>query len=451
MAKNSASAPSASTTAKSDPQADVRKIGFDFWGVPEREDLELFEILAKANPRAFWRAAKSRIASGQDFGSSLRGFCAGDERLVRLALRAAIAGNHSISYRHGNPLVQCFKMAMRLPGKSPAWREARAREVAPHLAQLSASSVFTALGACARTGALAAFTAILPAYPNRFDADKKQADRMRYGTCGYAYQGLGESDTRAWARATVVAEKTGATPPPFPLSKVTHERRALRSLPTNALFWCFARWAAHKDENPTLASAWGAAAATLVERGTEVEHGELLGWVLACDPMRAALVARPEVDRFGGYDQDRAKSLFEAFLHADPTSIVGIVAFDEAHPDPRRSCSSSVGAGETSGRSDTVQPIPAAALSMLAGHAPTADWASRGIDLNFKIPGKIIEMALDGSLSSEHVGQLRYASNGRVMTLKKLATAMGQPWPANLNREGPQSTAKKTAQTVPKP
>lgn len=428
MDTTSPSAKPASPTPDGAPRREARagpSIPFDMlganltYGVLDRIDAGIIAALAPAHPRAFWALAKRHLFEtpcAREYAPILAQACARDERLLRLGLAAARAESRikNRTYSANDMPLRFLIMALALPGQSDAWRATRIAENSSMIYAFPASSCFMSMAAAARSGHLAATEQLAAMMPDK-RLGALEAQKYQYGTCGFVRSNMGSRSGQAWARASAASEACGRPPGEGPPGS---------EAPLNGLYWISVRHHALRDSDPAAAERWGRAGADMIERGLEVEEAhESIGLAMGCAPMRKALIARRPVlgnARFQFFDRETAT--LASLLLAAPADVAEICAYDETGSACRPPMNVS-----SRGVSSLVSPVPAAALALLAGHAPDPAWMGLGADRLFNIPKAIFDAAKAGTLTAFDLDVTGLFRFGKRHSIDTLAAALGKP------------------------
>lgn len=381
-----------------------------------KADAEIVLALLPARPRTFWRAVERTIIRGREESWPLIKAAVKDERLLRLCIGRVTRelGGFRGTFReyeqravlaHARPL---FAGACKFREKSDAWLSNRLSPLMRALAEQPAAEAFDAIGLAAESGRLGAAQEILKAFP---DQRVNSGDaRLRYGRMGYSEGGMADVRARAEARShlkKMAKEGDRAWMEP---------ERDLR----NAFFWLTAQAQAWRESSASHAAAWAAVAVELAARGApcpmEAAYScpELLGEL---ERLRREAPDASQHRSPSFYSLSRPVILFEALLGASPATVAAICAHDANFRDLAQTFSARGGQAE--------RVIPAAAIAMLAGHAPEEAWIPGASYGAFRIAGSVVGAAKEGRLSHEHIKEMSFATRPRSMTFESLARELG--------------------------
>lgn len=383
-------------------------------------EAEILSAFIPNHPRAFWQHSKYNFKNPTDCTPTLIRSAGADERLLRLmclALHKKDGFSHRdrIEMRVREAQGALISKILSFPNKSPAWRLARLKVFKPSLDLASAGDIFQHLGHAAMQGQLECAEFFLERFPDK-KLGKEQADRQRFGVCGYQSHGWGSPEAQLHAQASIVAELSGV--------KKSIPAKFDREYPSNAWFYIAARHGALAQSNPAEAARWANMGIALIDRGLEpTEKAETLAHIMPCRPLFDAIrQSRPALGSPSFYCFERTGILFEALSKVqDAASVAAICSYDETGSDCRGTVEVTVGKRKP----QLVSAIPSSAIALLAGHQPDDSWIELGADRQFKIPSAIIEKAKAGTLSREHLARFD-ETRGCSMTLATLCAELSK-------------------------
>lgn len=384
-------------------------------------EAEILSAFIPNHPRAFWQHSKHNFKNPSDSTPMLIRSGGGDERLLRLmclAIHKKDGHSHRdrIEMRVHEAQSALISKILSFPGKSPAWRLARLSVFKPSLDLATAGEIFQHLGHASMQGHIECAEFFLERFPDK-KLGKEQADRQRFGVCGYQSHGWGSPEAQLHAQASIVAELSGV--------KKSIPAKFDREYPSNAWFYITARHGALAQSNPQEATRWANIGISLMDRGLDpTEKAETLAHIMPCPPLFDAMrQSRPALGSPTFYCFERAGILFEALSKVqDAASVAAICAYDETGSDCRGILEVTFG----NRKPQLVSAIPSAAIALLAGHQPDDSWIGLGADREFKIPSSIIEKAKTGTLSREQLARFD-ETRGRSANIAKLASDLGKP------------------------
>ena len=396
-------------------------------------DARIAAPLASSHPRQFWLAAKRILRDRSQRNATF--FAAFDDRpaLIRAALMLILKSPAQYEVLGESPLFLILSSALRLPGRTSAFYEARLEGLRRLRPEASASEVYSLIAAPALVGHAVATLAAAKAMPDPRGGDPSQARAFSHGQTSFASAGLYSPELLAQAAGIIHAQVHGISdgssrpPQPPPCS--------------NAFFLIAHRYRQSLAAGLAEASLWRDAGMILINRIPALSgEAPLTALMLGTEPFRRALAASldlpaPKWSYSRGFASQLSDGcLFDALAMASPQCVGDILALAARRPP-----AASIAPGPDGSPGAFVGGIPRWALALLAGHPPAPEWmpepSSPEALAEMRFPKAWVAKAKDGSLlSSDLEGRGRVAPGdppaGAKISAAKLCKALGSPWPA---------------------